>query len=528
MAISIPSDLARHRFHHPSEFQVYEALVSGLRDDWVILPSLEMRLEGSFAERELDLLLLHRNHGIVLVEVKSFPMRIEGGRFFYEEGGPVERDPLNQITAQRNFLTRELKDLDEFIYSKIRVALATPAVIEVTGSLPAQLRSEQLLDSARLSNPEDAILDLVFSDQYTVPLGVDLFEQIIERLAPSAALDTSPQGIQAIARARMERRLEAETKVMESLDANQRVIVTGGAGSGKTRLAAAWARRAYARDERVLFTCFNDPLGETLRQELEALDGVVIAPFLRYFASAPGLTPAPPQAEGESDSSYWLRVEQWAVEHFSEIGEQFDTIIVDEVQDFSPIRLTMLEELLDPEGPQRILMVGDPAQSIRRTGFRPLTDQEGWVRAELVSNNRNAPEIARLLRSKLGGAPAPNADPFGAAVEAIAAETDEDVATAVQRISNEEQSGTTWVLTTRANMRDLLRWRLGLVKWEDRNLGVVCETVYRLKGLEAERVILVVHDADDSDQTRQLLYAGASRALETLVIIGPSSVVGKL
>ena len=47
-----------------------------------------------------------------------------------------------------------------------------------------------------------------------------------------------------------------------ALDANRRVLVTGGAGSGKTRLAMAWARRAVGRGERVLLTCYNDPLAD--------------------------------------------------------------------------------------------------------------------------------------------------------------------------------------------------------------------------------------------------------------------------
>lgn len=70
MAISIPENLPRHRFRHPAEFEVYQVLVSGLRDDWVLIPSLELRLDDSFGAREMDILLLHREHGMVLVEVK--------------------------------------------------------------------------------------------------------------------------------------------------------------------------------------------------------------------------------------------------------------------------------------------------------------------------------------------------------------------------------------------------------------------------------------------------------------------------
>ena len=528
MAISLPENLPRHRFRHPAEFEVYQSLVSGLRDDWVVIPSLEMRLDGSFTEREMDILLLHRNHGLILIEVKSFPMRVESGRFFYEDGGPVDKDPLHQLEAQRNFLFQQLKDLDAQIFSKIRIAIATPATINITGELPRNLRSEQLLDSARLADPDAAIGDLVFSDLYTVPLGSVLFEAIIERLAPNATLDTSPAGIRAIARARMERRLETETKVLESLDENHRVLVTGGAGSGKTRLAVAWARRASARDERVLYTCYNDPLGHASGDELSGFEDITVAPFLRYLETAPGLPPLSAGEEDESPRAYWKRVENHAVEHFSEIIDAFDTIIVDEAQDFSPIWLAMLEELLDPEGPRRIFMVGDPGQSIRKTGFRLLTNRDGWVRAELVSNNRNAPAIASLLRQKLGGAASPNVEPYASDIMRTTVETDEEVLANVEAALARVDGEPTWVLTTSSSTRDLLRWRLGLVEWERRDQGIVCETVYRVKGLEVDRVILVADAEEDPERLRQLLYSGVSRALEHLEIIAPASVIARV
>lgn len=528
MAISLPENLPRHRFRHPAEFEVYQSLVTGLRDDWVMIPSLQMRLDGSFSEREMDILLLHRAHGLILVEVKSYAMRIEGGRFFYEDGAQVEKDPLRQLEAQRNFLYQQLKDLDPNIFSRIRIAIATPATIKVTGELPRILRSEQLLDSARLASPDDAISDIVYSDEYRTPLESELFEAIIERLAPNATLDCSPAGIRAVARARMERRLETETKVLESLDENHRVLVTGGAGSGKTRLAVAWARRASSRDERVLYTCYNDPLGISSGEELAGFEGITVFPFLRYLEAAPGLPPLPAGEEGEVPRSYWKRVENHAVEHFSEISDAFDTIIVDEAQDFSPIWLAMLEELLDPEGPRRIFMVGDPGQSIRRTGFRLLTNRDGWMRAELVSNNRNAPAIASLLRQKLGGAASPNLEPYASEIVRTTVAGDEEVVAAVEAALGRRGDDPTWVLTTTSTTRDLLRWRLGFVDWEGREQGIVCETVYRVKGLEVDRVILVVDAEENPERLRQLLYSGVSRALEHLEIIGPDSVIARV
>ena len=84
------------------------------------------------------------------------------------------------------------------------------------------------------------------------------------------------------------------------------------------------------------------------------------------------------------------------------------------------------------------------------------------------------------------------------------------------------------MLTTTARTRDLLRSRLGFVDWESRDHGTVCESVYRVKGLDVDRVILVADEEEDAEKLRQLLYSGVSRALESLEIIGPEAVLARV
>jgi KaiC/GvpD/RAD55 family RecA-like ATPase len=48
----------------------------------------------------------------------------------------------------------------------------------------------------------------------------------------------------------------ARLGALQTLDANARVLVVGGAGSGKTWLVVEWARRAAARGERTLVITF--------------------------------------------------------------------------------------------------------------------------------------------------------------------------------------------------------------------------------------------------------------------------------
>ena len=57
--------------------------------------------------------------------------------------------------------------------------------------------------------------------------------------------------------------------------------------------------------------------------------------------------------------------------------------------------------------------------------------------------------------------------------------------------------------------------------------GLVCETIHRFKGLEADAVIVVLDDLDE-EKDRQLAYIGLSRARSMLVVIGPAVVLDQL
>ena len=91
MALPIPDKMSRDRFRNDAEFAVYSALHEQLTDDWVLVPSMELRLDSLPGERELDLLLVHPHYGLLIVEVKSFAFYVHGGQFFYFDGTPVKK-----------------------------------------------------------------------------------------------------------------------------------------------------------------------------------------------------------------------------------------------------------------------------------------------------------------------------------------------------------------------------------------------------------------------------------------------------
>ena len=219
--------------------------------------------------------------------------------------------------------------------------------------------------------------------------------------------------------------------------------------------------------------------------------------------------------------------------HWHEVTARYDTIVVDEAQDFSPAWLTQLSTMLDPAGPRRVLLVADEAQLLYARGFTMPAMDDGWSRCELVSNCRNSFHIADLLHRRLGGPAAPvggTAETLG--VDFVAANSLDEVAELVgeeiDRIVDMEGHAPTRVLvaTFSSEVRDRLREELALVPWEaGAPTTIVCENVHRMKGLEFDYVVLASTTSTVSDM---LLYVGVSRAVNGLTVIGPSALGDRL
>jgi hypothetical protein len=175
-------------------------------------------------------------------------------------------------------------------------------------------------------------------------------------------------------------------------------------------------------------------------------------------------------------------------------------------------------------------LVADQAQALYRRGFTVPLVEDGWTQAELVTNCRNTYGIARLLRAFLNGAPVPRVRPESVMRWREA----DDVESAVNAVRDElvcleleeRDSGGILVVTVGSSLRDVIRERLGLLPWELRDHGsVVCETVHRVKGLEADTVLFVSSEVDVDDM---LLYVGVSRAVSELIVIGPPVLAKRL
>ena len=531
MGVLVPEGFVLSSLANDAERIVVEAFVSGLSDGWLVLPSVGLRIAER--DRELDVVLIHETYGIVDIEVKGHLVHVVRGQWCrgpHDE--PLVPSPPWQAKGNAYALRDHLRTVfPAFEHLEVSWGIAFPNTEAVRGALPPEVTREQVLTRADLDDVAEAVEVLASQRYQTQVLTNDDIDQIVQVLRPDVEFTWDPAAQMARTRRRLDDLCATQIQVLQELDANRRVVALGSAGTGKTRLAMAWALRAYALERRVLLTCYNEPLAAHLEAALPEDPDLRIGPFLRLALQLEGM-PDPGPVPGDASAAFvWWTATLPAhlASNWHRVTDRFDTIVVDEAQDFAPDWIALLEQLLDPDD-GRLLLVADPAQVLYDRGFEAPSVDEGWTHCRLVANCRNSRGIGHLLRRKLHGAPSPANGPDETGLRFVTVrtpgdgDTDETTVTdAVRTILGDlrelgRDPSQILVLTCASTRRDRLRVDLGLRRWDEGGDAIVCENVHRLKGLEADTVVLVTEP--DEDTPEALLYVGISRAVNELVVVG--------
>ena len=330
-----------------AERRLFAKIKRDLDDGWTVLHSLGLTGHKLKPWSEIDFVLIGPP-GVFCLEVK-------GGRIGREEGGWVfidRRDnatkknegPFEQVgsaaAALREYLTRRLPRLRGAL---IRYGVVTPDVMwkfdgpDTPQSLVCDASDMQAPFSTyvrrivqywrkRLSDgqgeggelkTEDctAIAEILRGDFQLFPyLGAQL------RSVDSDLL----------------RLTEQQYRTMTGLSLNDRTVVRGGAGTGKTMLAIHEARREAANGRHVLLTCFNRRLAGFLSKALHDVEGIVVnhlhgtmADYIRRAGLESRLTKSD---ESSLFNVHYPALATAAVRRLGETG-RFDVLVVDEGQD---------------------------------------------------------------------------------------------------------------------------------------------------------------------------------------------------
>ncbi|TQJ50222.1 NERD domain-containing protein [Phycicoccus sp. SLBN-51] len=532
------------KFATESEREVWQRLVDQLRPEDVVLANV--RLTDQRKDHEIDLVALLPGAGVVVLEVKGGSVWVKDGQWTQSRGPGTKRiDPVDQarsnLYALRQYVEADPRWRNS---SRSRIRWGHTVVLPYSDVHDDFCLPDCPRWAVHGRDDQDDLAGRVWDiptqqeGGHRVPDSDDV-ELIIEILRGRHLPAYDPASV-ADDREREADRLTAEQatllKVTRLLN---RVEVRGGAGSGKTVLALTQAkeltRGSHDRPaQRVALVCYSIGLAEYFKREVALAPRKHRPAFVGTFHEL-GRSWGAPDGSRE-DSAFWeheLPETMAALADELPAGQRFDSVIVDEAQDFADLWWRPLLRSLKDEETGGLYLYSDENQRIfARFGQPPVP----LVPLVLDHNLRNTRQIAQSfgplapMRMTLRGGD-------GADVRFVATSADDAVGAADDEV--EKLLGDGWqpqhvaLITTgkrhpiqveRAegtDQRDY--WRSF---WE--NDDVFYGHVLGCKGLERRAVVLCVNQGEVTDRSRERLYVGMSRATDVLVVVGDPAVVREM
>ena len=544
--------------------------------DFHLYPNAEwlgpMRDGGPARDGEADLVIVHEDLGILVLEVKSgAPTRDQAGRWWIG-GHELSRDPFEQAKDSKIQLVRKLEAMPDWpprTYPRAGHAIALPEVD--LASLPrghaflgADAPPELVLDAETLEDPaairrwvEAAYAYWLGDGTKGAPLGALGVRLLDEILAPTWSLRRLVRGRIEDDRAELLAATRAQELILNRTRSVRRLEVVGPAGSGKSMLAAEKARRLAREGYRTLLVCFNSRLATSLIRELEdapAPGGLDVTTFHRLCERLGGqagvLPPVPIRSRrpGGTRRCRGARSGDRGTPRLAisrDRGGRGPGLRGPLVPTFSQRLLTPSPTMSSGSSTTRARRSSAPMSS-PASGFSATScsrtsatrdPSPSWPPASIVAGR--TPVVMREA---------------GRRHEVIAAEpgaaTLEALRKTLHRLLEEEQvppwriavlsgvsapSSIVWqqrrfgnaVLTNEALLDDGRSKGLAPEDIPEEPDEVLFESIRRFKGMERE-VVVLVELPTEGDRLDELLYVGLTRATTELVVIAPAVLAERL
>ena len=538
-----------------AEKTLFLRLQESLPDDYTIIWSLSWIIKrdtnyGGTRESEIDFVILHPQHGILVLEVKGGGIGYDStsGEWYSinNEGKHIIKNPFEQAQTGMHVLKRHFTQSVPSLLLKSKCKNCTfghgvvfPNVDDNSLSFRKLRPEEMILDRNKIKAEaiENAI-ELLYKLQhntYAKPLGADAIKEIIKIYADSwyvrpPLIDQFEQE-----EAQLEILTEEQFDVLRTLRMQNRVAIHGCAGSGKTFLAIEQARRLAMQGKRVLLTCFNRNLADWIQKlvdkqahaetSLDNIDVYNVHRFSYKLCSQVGIKLSNDVYSFDTAYSEGL---QKAVK-LTDI--RYDAIIVDEGQDFSDNFWKPLLALLKSEESSFYIFYDDNQSIYNRNPRYPIPVDRHF---SLPTNCRTTQSIHQAIMKYYNGDAPRCKGPKGEEVKLIHTYQDHEqseLANLVEDLTRRNKIPLENIVVLTPASKQKSRFKDGLLlgnhlrlSWQVESSSelnkLACCTVASFKGLERSVVILVELEKFGGLDPLSLIYVAFSRAKLYLVLLG--------
>ena len=493
--------------------------------DWIVLHSFDIPKHSTQGEGEVDFVILVKGCGVFCMEVKaSSKISRKGGIWRYGSGNYRDaRGPFKQVKDNTFSLMRRIKgecaELRNVPFFPI-VAFTNCRFRNLKIGGAKEWDDDDFIDASDLEKRgfTRMLRDIVErqAKRHGLVIGDfvgEKFSLMLELLRPDFDAMLSPRERMSEVEVQSRKYTHEQFKILDSVIANDRIVVDGLAGTGKTVMAIEYARRV-SKNSSVVFVTPANSLGKYLKEEAD-LD------YPRHFV-------------GSSDK--FLRKYD-EIKSFHPDGVDF--LVLDEAQDFLDRDIFEKFNSILKGGilNGKWIMFGDyfskPYDSDWRKKFDEFKAKFRPVICKLSYNCRNPKSVAKLVGNvaqfESGYENYLNSSPDdGSDLNIYSCKSDEDAAAKIASVLESLLRDATpqnaiAVLSMKRGMpslQKLLNSRIwgGRFSKNEEDQKITCSYVDDFKGLEQDFVLLCDVDDISTSEAKRLFYVGATRAKAGLFI----------
>lgn len=396
MAHIVPSDLVlcAPSGGHGGEIATLKQLKDGLSPGFTVYHSVHWSRAAAdrTAFGEIDFAVVNRDGRILVIEQKNGPLveTVNGLEKRYADGG---KSVVFQIRRSVDSIKGKFRNLHpDQGRPEVDYLFYCPdyRVIDLNA---AGLDRDRIVDAprrTRLAAIVAAILGEGDGSGAGMAAAVQGFFAQTFRIVPDVHAHADAQG-RSFSRANA-----MLCDLIENIEMSPlKLHIKGTAGCGKTGIAMHFYQRALKTGKRPLLVCFN----RSLRDSMEAIvpKGGLVQTFYGLcatFLESRGIRLD--YAQVRTDPDFWHKVQERVIEQTVPPEWIFDSLVIDEAQDFSPDWFQILTLFLSDR--HDALWLEDTAQNIRQT--QP-PDDGGFIGYRVRENYRSPRSIARAIHSVL-------------------------------------------------------------------------------------------------------------------------------